>query len=76
MTKSAGDTPRRARRSTKQARSASGPPAGKPPHRLGLPVSPRVKLLDQPPVVFTVGHSTRTSKEFVALLLALMASSS
>lgn len=70
MTKSAGDTPRSARHSTKQARSASGPPAGKPPHRLGLPVSPRVKLLDQPPVVFTVGHSTRTSKEFVALLLA------
>ena len=70
MTRSASDIPRRARPSKKRLRTASGPPATKPPHRLGLPVSRRVKPLDQTPLVLTVGHSTRTLKDFVALLLA------
>jgi uncharacterized protein (DUF488 family) len=70
MTRGASDIPRRARPSNKQLPKASDPPAAKPPHRLGLQVSRRVKPLDQTPLVLTVGHSTRTLKDFVALLLA------
>ena len=70
MTRSTSDISRRARPSNKQLDIASGPPATKPPHRLGLPASRRVKRTEQAPLVLTVGHSTRTLKDFVALLLA------
>lgn len=70
MTRSASDLPGRARPSNKQPRAASGPPARKPPQRLGLRISRRVKQLDQSPIVLTVAHSTRTVNEFISLLLA------
>jgi len=70
MTRSASDIPRRARPSNKRPRAASGPPASKPPQRLGLRIPRRVKRLDQSPIILTVGHSTRTLNEFITLLLA------
>ena len=70
MTRSASDISRRARPSNKQLNIALGPPATKLPHRLGLPASRRVRGTEQAPLVLTVGHSTRTLKDFVALLLA------
>ena len=70
MTRSTSDISRRARQSNKQLNIASGPPATKPPQRLGLPASRRVRRTEQAPLVLTAGHSTRTLKDFVALLLA------
>lgn len=70
MTRSASDIPRRAGPLNKRSRTASGPPARKPPQRPGLRISRRVKRLDQSPIVLTVGHSTRTVNEFISLLLA------
>ena len=70
MTRSGSDIPRRARPSNKKLRAVSGSPARKPPQRLGLRISPKVKRLDQSPLVLTVGHSTRTVNEFISLLLA------
>jgi hypothetical protein len=70
MTRSASDIPRRARPSNKRPPTVLGPPASKLPQRLGLRISERVRQLDQSCIVLTVGHSTRTLKDFVALLLA------
>ena len=69
MTRSASDISRRARPSNNQLNIASDPPATKPSDRLGLPASRRIKRTEQTPLVLTVGHSTRTLKDFVALLL-------
>lgn len=66
----ASDSPRRTAPSNKKPRAVSGTLASEPPRRLGLLASRRVKAEDQPPLILTVGHSTRTLKEFVALLLA------
>jgi uncharacterized protein (DUF488 family) len=60
----------RTRPSNKQLRTESSPPASGPTHRLDLRVTRRGKRTYQIPVVLTVGHSTQTLKEFVALLLA------
>jgi len=70
MTRSAGDLRGRAGPLDKQLRTKADPRPGKPTHRLGLTVEQRIKRPNQSPVVLTVGHSTRTLKEFVALLLA------
>jgi hypothetical protein len=70
MTRSASDLSRRTLPSNKKVRTAPGPPASETPRRLGLLVSRRVTPVAQIPLVLTVGHSTRTLKEFVALLLA------
>jgi hypothetical protein len=70
MTRSARDIPGRATPPNKKPRTVAGPPTSETPRRLGLPVSRRVTAVAQTPLVLTVGHSTRTSKEFVALLLA------
>jgi uncharacterized protein (DUF488 family) len=66
MTSSARDIPKGARSSNKRPRTT----ASKPTLRLSLAASRRAKPQDQTPIVLTVGHSTRTLKEFVALLLA------
>jgi len=68
--KSASDLPKRTGASDKRLRTEAEPPARKPAHRLRLTVERRAKQPDQSSVVMTVGHSTRTLKEFVALLLA------
>ena len=68
--RSASDLPKRAGASDKRLRTEAEPPARKPTHRLRLTVKRRAKQPDQTSVVMTVGHSTRTLKEFVALLLA------
>ena len=68
--KSASYLPKRTGASDKQLRTEAEPPARKPAHRLRLTVERRAKQPDQSSVVMTVGHSTRTLKEFVALLLA------
>jgi len=70
MTRSASELPRRTPPSNKKARTASGPAVCETPNHLGLLVSRRVTAAAQIPLVLTVGHSTRTLKEFVALLLA------
>ncbi len=70
MTRIASEIPRRVATSNKKPRTDPAPPVSKCPRRLGLPVSQRLKAVDQPPLVLTVGHSTRTLQEFVALLLA------
>jgi hypothetical protein len=70
MTKSVSDLRGRAGPSDKRLRTELCPAAGKPTHRPGRPVERRAKQPDQNLIVLTVGHSTRTSKEFVALLLA------
>jgi hypothetical protein len=70
MTRSASDIPRRTPPSNRKPRTASGPRESESPRRLGLPASRRVTAPAQIPRVLTVGHSTRTLKEFVALLLA------
>ena len=71
MTKSASKLPKRGGPSEKRRRrgTKADPPPSKPTHRLGLTVERRAQQRDQSPVVLTVGHSTRTLKEFVALLL-------
>src|SRR5450759_180171 len=68
--KSASYLPKRTGASDKHLRTEAEPPARKPAHRLRLTVERRAKQPDQSSVVLTVGHSTRTLKEFVALLLA------
>jgi hypothetical protein len=70
MTKSASDMRRRALPSNKQTRIRSCSPASQPKHRLERPVGRRARHPDHTPIILTVGHSTRTSKDFVALLLA------
>ena len=70
MTRSANNPRKRAVPSDKALRTESCPLASKPTHRLGLTVERRAKQPDQSPIVLTVGHSTRTLQEFVALLLA------
>lgn len=70
MTRSSSGLPRRTPPSNKKTRTASGPAACETPHLLDLLVSRRVTAAAQIPLVLTVGHSTRTVKEFVALLLA------
>jgi hypothetical protein len=70
MTRNASDIPRRGPSANKKPRTVSGPPARETLRRLGLPVSRRVTTVAQIPPVLTIGHSTRTLKEFVALLLA------
>jgi hypothetical protein len=70
MTKSASDLRRRALPSNKQTRIRSCSPASQPTHRLERPVGRRARHPDHTPIILTVGHSTRTSKDFVALLLA------
>ncbi len=70
MTRSVSDLRGRAGPSDKRLRTESCPAAGKPTHRPGRPVERRAKQLDQNLIVLTVRHSTRTSKKFVALLIA------
>src|SRR5438309_2228628 len=67
MARGASKLPKRVDPSDKQRRTKADP-ASKPTHRLGLIAERRVKPPDQSPLVLTVGHSTRTLKEFVALL--------
>jgi Protein of unknown function, DUF488 len=70
MTRSVSDLRGRAGLSDRRLRTESCPAASKPTHRPGRPVERRAKQPDQNLIVLTVGHSTRTLKEFVALLLA------
>ena len=70
MTRNVSDLRRRTEPPGKRLRTKADPPRGKPTHGLGLTVERRAKRSNQSPVVLTVGHSTRTLKEFVALLLA------
>jgi len=70
MTRGSGEAPRRASPSDKQIRTKPRSPADKRTHRLGQPVGRRTIRPDDTPIIFTVGHSTRTVKEFIALLLA------
>jgi hypothetical protein len=70
MTRSARDIPRRATPSNKRPRTVWDPPASESPRRSDLPVLRRVTAEDQTHLVLTVGHSTQTLKQFVALLLA------
>jgi hypothetical protein len=70
MIRSASNLPRRAKPANKRLRTEADPPASKPSLRPGLIVKRRAKQPEESAVVFTVGHSTRTLKEFVALLLA------
>ena len=51
-------------------RSRTGPPVRKPARSGRSPVKPRAKPPEQHTVILTVGHSTRTLKQFIALLLA------
>ena len=69
MTRSASRLPKRAGPSDKRRRT-NADPANNPTHRLGPTVERRTKQLDRSRVVLTIGHSTRSLKEFVALLLA------
>ena len=68
MTRSASHLRGRPGPLDKQLRTKAEPPRGKPTHP--LTVERRAKPTNQSPVVLTVGHSTRTLKEFVVLLLA------
>jgi len=70
MTRRVSDLRGRTEPSGKRLRTKTEPPRGKPTHPLGLTVERRAKRPNQSLVVLTVGHSTRTLKEFVALLLA------
>jgi uncharacterized protein DUF488 len=71
MTSRASNLRGRTRPSDKRLHADSGPPPGsKLPRRSRVPVERRAKQFDQSLIVFTVGHSTRTLQEFVALLLA------
>lgn len=66
----AGEVPKRASPSAKQLDTKSRPSADKRTHRLPEPVGRRTRCPEHTPIIFTVGHSTRAAKEFVALLLA------
>jgi len=70
MTRSARDIPRRAAPATTRSRTVSDLPANESPRGSDLPVLRRVTAEDQTRLVLTVGHSTKTLKQFVALLLA------
>ena len=70
MTRRASNVPKRTGPGNKRLRTEADHPASKPTPRLGLTAKRRVKQPDENPLVMTVGHSTRTLKEFVALLLA------
>ena len=71
MTSRASNLRGRTRPSDKRPHADSGPPPdSKLPRRSRLPVERRAKQFDQSLILFTVGHSTRTLQEFVALLLA------
>jgi hypothetical protein len=70
MKRRAGEVPKRASPSNKRLPSKPRSPMGKRTHREGQSVGRRTKCPDHTPIIFTVGHSTRTTKEFVALLLA------
>ncbi len=70
MTKSASKLPKRAGPSDKRLRTKADSPASKLTRELKRPVRRRAKQPDESAVVYTVGHSTRTLKDFVALLLA------
>jgi uncharacterized protein (DUF488 family) len=71
MTSRASNPRGRTRPSDKRLHADSGPPPGSKLHRRSrVPVERRGKQFDQSLIVFTVGHSTRTLQEFVALLLA------
>ena len=69
MTRSASGLRKQTSRSYKRLRTESSPLASKPTHRLDLTVEGVPPHRDQSPLVLSVGHSTRTLKEFVALLL-------
>ena len=69
MTRSANNPRKRTVPSDKGICTESCPLASKPTHRLGPTVERGAKQPDQRPMVLTVGHSTRTLQEFVALLL-------
>jgi uncharacterized protein (DUF488 family) len=60
MTRSASKHPKHAGPSDRQ-RLTKTDPAGTPTHRSG-------RIADRSPLVLTVGHSTRTLKEFIVLL--------
>jgi hypothetical protein len=66
----AGEVPKRASPSAKQLGTKSHPSADKRTHQLPEPVGRRTRCPEHTPIIFTVGHSTRAIKEFVALLLA------
>lgn len=70
MTKSASDLPRQALPSNKKIRIRSCSPASQPTQRLERPVGRKARYPDPTAIILTVGHSTRTLKDFVALLLA------
>jgi hypothetical protein len=70
IAKSARKAPRRASLSDKRKRTEPLAPASKRTHSIGQPVGRRTRCPDDAPIIFTVGHSTRTTKEFIALLLA------
>ena len=70
MTRSASDIPRRAAPATTRSRTVWELPANESPRRSDLPVLRRVTAEDQTRLVLTVGHSTKTLKQLVALLLA------
>lgn len=60
----------RVRTSKKQLEVDLRPASTKPLRRLNLANTATVKRQDRSILVFTIGHSTRTTKEFVALLIA------
>lgn len=70
MTGSVDNFSRRARPSNKRSPKVSASRAGELPQPLGVKTSQRSNRQDHTPLVMTVGHSTRTLKDFVALLLA------
>jgi hypothetical protein len=70
MTKSASKPPKRGSPSDKRLRTKKDSSTSKPTRQIERPVRRRAKLPDQSAIVLTVGHSTRTLKDFVALLLA------
>lgn len=70
MTRTANNFSRRARPSSKDSPTVSGARDSKLPQSLRVKISQRSKRQDHAPLVLTVGHSTRTLKDFVALLLA------
>ena len=70
MTRSAKDIPGRAAPSNKRPRTVLDPPASESRRRPDLRVFRRVTAEAQTHLVLTVGHSTQTLKQFVALLLA------
>lgn len=60
----------RAHHSSKQLEVGSRPASGGPVRRINLAKTRTIKRSNQSTLIFTIGHSTRTLKEFVALLSA------